>query len=90
MLSLLADGGAASGLDPSVLLNYGFGGVFVILVLAKQIVPGWIYKKAQTDLDELQDIYKKDVLPALIVSNEVLQKLVVHSTDIRVPPGPER
>lgn len=77
-------------LDPSVLLNYGFGGLIVILILTKQIVPGWIYRHQQEEIVDLnaqvkrlQDVQETRVLPALYKSNEILDKLV-HE-EVRLP-----
>jgi hypothetical protein len=71
--------------DLSALATYGTGGVILALILSKQIVPGWIYKKAQQDLDRLQSIYETQVIPNLAKSNEVLDKLITTTTEVRLP-----
>lgn len=78
--------------DPQSLVSYGLGGVLVLLFITKVIVPGWIYRNQQLQIDNLnaqlkrlQDVHELQVLPALIKYNEVLDK-IVH-TEVRLPGG---
>ncbi len=91
---MLADSvAAATNFDWSVLLNYGLGGLLVIGFLSKVIVPGWLYKdkikendRLRGQVETMQDAYTKEIYPALVQSNRVLEKLIV--TEVRVPGSP--
>lgn len=76
--------------DPGSLVSYGFGGVLVVLILTKQLVPGWIFRDREkrvealnAQVERLQNVHEEKVLPALYKANEVLGKLVTE--EVRIP-----
>ncbi len=73
---------AASGDALSALTSYGPLGVFVIGILTKQIVPGWLYTRTENENDRLRTLIDDKVYPALESSTRATEKAAEVMHDI--------
>lgn len=78
-----ASGGDSSGQSWTDFASYGALGLVVLGFLFRKIVPGWIYDQVVEDLQKerannqlLEETIKERVIPALLKSTDVMDRVL--------------